>query len=597
MSELAQKLGVSKSTVSRALADSPQIGPATKERIKAEAQSMGYVLNPLARSLRIKQTRVLIVLVPDIENYNFPTLLRVLERAAARGYTLMIGYATAGTETADRLIEFLFAGAADGVIIATGRTQPSLAARLDQGEVWPAVFVVAPGDREDLTDICLDDFRAGEAVNEALRDAGYRRLATISGADGPTRVGAPRRDGFLAAARADGLEPEVIDGRFSYQTGAAAAADIARRAGEIEAVFCGSDVIAFGLINALGDLGVRVPDDVAVMGFDDIVFSGCFRPSLSSIRQPIAAIGPLAVETLLRLIAAPGEVRDVAEPFDVVLRDSTRSRSAAGPASTCAAGGRDDLREQAQVVQAVAGGHRVLGPPLHHIVEQPPLPRIGVGEGFADGLLDMGLALGLGQPHQRRQVADIGRVKVDPRPRGLAEHLDVAVEPADRDEPGLEVRDEGPVIEDGADLPAAAADRRPDDPDRGAHQVAQRQQVVRGQAAEHRIGAVDQRVVAAGCRADHRAAAAGPFGKGLCRQVVGAQCPASTDRIRLGIEMRTEFQKPTRMPRQSSPMQASNQAFRQASRSGDSGRRNTDPGPISRASFREVMTMTRSGIP
>ena len=333
MADLARELGVSVSTVSRALSGSSQIGPEMRTKVRALAETMGYVVNPLASSLRTGRSRILLVLVPKLENYNFPALLRATERAAAqRGYTLMIGYVEAGSDTDDRLMEFLYSGAADGVIIATGIAPPSLCRRLDAGESWPAVCVLSRGDREDLPSICIDDRQAGRDVHDALRAAGYRRLAQVTGADGPTSVGRVRADGFAeGATRAGEPPPPTFDGPFSVGSGQARAAEIAALAGELDAVFCGNDEIAFGLVNGLIDLGIDVPGRLSVFGFDDIRFSSVFRPRLSTVGQPIGEIGETAVDELVRMIETGIPAQGRTMTHRIVFRDSAPDHAATRP--------------------------------------------------------------------------------------------------------------------------------------------------------------------------------------------------------------------------------------------------------------------------
>jgi DNA-binding LacI/PurR family transcriptional regulator len=297
-----------------------------KQRVREEAAAIGFVVNPLASALRTRRARLLVVLVPTIENYNFPALLRVIERQAAqRDYALMIGYVTGEADTDERLLEFLFAGAADGVIIATGFAPPSLSKRLDRGEFWPGVYVMTPGDRPELPSIALDDYRAGQSVFASLHEAGHRRFALVTGARGPTAVGRLRRDGFLDAARAAGVveaDLTVIEEFFTYDAGVRASEAIVAIAARIDAVFCGSDEIAFGLINALDEKGIKVPDDLAVFGFDDIRFARSFRPPLSTVRQPVEEIGAEAIVTLLRMIESGAPEKSVTIPYNVILRES-----------------------------------------------------------------------------------------------------------------------------------------------------------------------------------------------------------------------------------------------------------------------------------
>jgi DNA-binding LacI/PurR family transcriptional regulator len=330
MAEIASRLGVAVSTVSRALSDSDQVSLTMKARVREEASALGFVVNPLASSLRTRRSRLLVVLVPTIENYNFPALLRVIEREAARrDYALMIGYVTGDAGTDDRLLEFLFAGAADGVIIATGFAPPSLALRLEGGEFWPGVFVMTPGDRPELPSIALDDYGAGQAVFAAMHAAGHRRFALVTGARGPTAVGRLRRDGFLDAARAAGIaktDLHVIDAHFTYDAGVDTAGPVADLTGRIDAVFCGSDEIAFGLINGLAERGIDVPSGLAVFGFDDIRFARCFRPALSTVRQPVDEIGARAIDTLMQMIETRQSRPSIVLPHDVVLRDSAPGR-------------------------------------------------------------------------------------------------------------------------------------------------------------------------------------------------------------------------------------------------------------------------------
>ncbi|WP_226782455.1 LacI family DNA-binding transcriptional regulator [Oceaniglobus trochenteri] len=326
MADIARRLGVSKSTVSRSLSDSPEIGKATKARVLAEARAVGYAVNPLASALKTRRGRILLVLVPRIENFLFPMLLRTIERAASEmEYTLMIGYVAGDSRTDDRLLDFMYSGAADGVIIATGFAPDTLAERLDRGEMWPAAFVMTPGARNDIPSIALDDYGAGREVYRRLRAEGYKRIGMVSGASGPTAVGQLRRNAFIEAAVEDGAAREdlvIFDGSFRYETGWNAREFIAKASDRLDAVICGSDEIAFGLINGLRSLGVSVPRDLAVAGFDDILFARHFSPSLTTVRQPIEEMGRLAVAKIVEMVERKSWSATEMLGFEVVMRES-----------------------------------------------------------------------------------------------------------------------------------------------------------------------------------------------------------------------------------------------------------------------------------
>jgi DNA-binding LacI/PurR family transcriptional regulator len=312
--DVAAEAGVSITTVSRALNESGRVGPGTRERVLTAAHRLGYEPNDLARSLHGKATGTIAVLVPDITNPFFPELVNgVQEVANAHGRLLLLCQTSENTAIAVQELLHLRRKRVDGVVLVGG-----LAGGEDLSSALAGMPVVTV-DRDTTIDgawVVRSNHRlGGRLATEHLIELGHERIAHISGPMGLS-VAQDRSDGYREALEEAGLaydESLVVEGDFLEQSGYDALRTLRRRRREFSAVFCGNDMMAIGALRALDEVGLTVPQDVSVVGFDDIHLASYLRPGLTTVHQPIQTLGRRAAELLI------GPAMDSQEPASEVL--------------------------------------------------------------------------------------------------------------------------------------------------------------------------------------------------------------------------------------------------------------------------------------
>lgn len=323
--EVAAIAGVSRSTVSRVVNGSTAVSPEALASVQQAIADLGYVPNRAARSLATKQTNAIALVVPEDTAMFFgdPFFASIVSGINARmsQSESVLNLFIASDDPGDKTTKYLLGGNVDGAIIVSHHTSHTYSDRI--ADAVPVVFGGRPV-RERATDfyVDVDNRDGGRVATEHLLARGARRIATITGPhDMP--AGLDRLDGFRDALAVVGLEPDAIeDGGFTDEGGAAAMRRILA-AGELpEAIFIASDLMARGAMNVLNAAGVRVPDDVAIVGFDDSPVATSVMPQLTTMRQPSHRQGEIMAHVLLERLAGRPAERITIMQTELVIRDS-----------------------------------------------------------------------------------------------------------------------------------------------------------------------------------------------------------------------------------------------------------------------------------
>ncbi len=329
MSDVAAKAGVSPRTVSNVVRGYAHVRPETRERVQRAIAELRYRPNVSAKSLREGRTGIIALAVPEIAAPYFAEVAdQVQHLAAERGITLLIDQTGADRDRELLVLDGYRSHVIDGLIMSPMAI--TLGDIEGQGLEFPTVLLGERISAGELLHIGIDNVAAArEAVNHLI-STGRRRIAAV-GAEPLARHAGPstrRLEGYVEAHRDAGLavRPEltVATGGWSRPAGYAAVDRLLRGRAEVDALFCFNDVMALAAVRALNDHGRRVPDDVAVVGWDDIEESAYSTPSLTTVSPDKAAITRTAVDGLLAQIAGEpvGEV-DVICDHRLVVREST----------------------------------------------------------------------------------------------------------------------------------------------------------------------------------------------------------------------------------------------------------------------------------
>lgn len=321
--DVAAAAGVHRSTVSRAFSRPEAVKKQTREHVLRVAESMGYRMSPLAQALRNKVSTLVPLLVPDITNPYFAELAKAMTAAAGeRGYQLVLCVTGSDADATAQYLDTMESLYAPFAVIAPyARVFPAGFASRGFGN---RLVVIDRVESDDETSWVTVDSAAGIALAlEHLWSLGHSSVAYVSGLAG-THTAADRRDAYKSLTEAHGLTPVELDvSGAGPGVGARAADELLALRDRPTAVIAGNDLVAFALISALGERGVRVPEDVSVVGFDGLPAGASCNPPLTSVQQPIGEVGQTALR-LAEQAAAGGPVEHVVLQPQLVVRSSTR---------------------------------------------------------------------------------------------------------------------------------------------------------------------------------------------------------------------------------------------------------------------------------
>lgn len=323
--DVARLARVSQATVSRALAGSSLVTAETRQKVEAAATTLGYVRSEVGRSLRTQATRQ-VGMVADLENQLYPALMPALhDRLYDAGYRLiMLAERPEHAEISRRLLD----RSVDGVILTTTFLSSPLPAKLARSRV-PFVYLNRVHASVPADSVVVDNLAGGAAVARLMVGLGHRRVGAIFSSP-KTSTGRDRERGFRAVLEESGIElppSRVFYGWFAYAYGEQGLAALLDSAAPPTAVFCANDLVAIGALAEAARRGVRVPDDLTVVGFDDLEMASWPWLELTTVASPLTEMADTAARLLLDRMAGNTEPPRVRQwPAELVLR-----RTHAGP--------------------------------------------------------------------------------------------------------------------------------------------------------------------------------------------------------------------------------------------------------------------------
>ncbi len=308
MKDVARLAGVSTSTVSHVINNNRFVSEGVREKVEQAIRHLNYAPSALARSLKINQTHTIGMLLTTSSNPFYAEVVRGVEESCyQRGYSLILCNTAGDEERMNRSLETLMQKRVDGLLIMCTESHLPSADILNRYPSIPAVMMDwAPF--EGRGDIIQDNaLLGGELATQHLIDSGYTRIACIAGPQDktPARM---RLEGYRNAMTKSGrtiLPGYVVNGDFEFQGGYNGMVELLALETPPEAVFTSNDAMAVGVYHALYQAGMQVPQQMAVMGYDDIELARYLTPPLSTIHQPKDALGELAIDTLLHRLSNP----------------------------------------------------------------------------------------------------------------------------------------------------------------------------------------------------------------------------------------------------------------------------------------------------
>ena len=328
--EVARLAGVSQATVSRVFSANNMVAQETTERVVRAAQQLGYKPNAIARSLITRRTDMIGIVMAEITSPFYPY---VLEKFTQRLHTLgkrVLLFTTGPDDDVDSVLPDILRYQVDGLIVANAMLSSTIVSECVRLGT-PLLLFNRYVRGAEAGAVSCDNVAGGQMVADLLLAAGHRRLAYITGKQN-TSTNLDRERGFTDRLREHGYGPPLREpGEYTYQSGYDAAKRLLERAEPPDAIFCANDITALGALDAARDGGVKIPDQVSIIGFDDIPAASWTAYNLTTIRQPVNSMIDISVRLLLERIASPEiEPTITFVPGKLVQRQSARVALAGG---------------------------------------------------------------------------------------------------------------------------------------------------------------------------------------------------------------------------------------------------------------------------
>lgn len=324
--DIAKLTGYSVATISRALSGKEGVSQKKREEILKLVDQIGYIPNQTARKLRSKQTKNILVMIPDIENYFYNKLIKGIEaEARENGYNIILGNFSDSPKIEEEYYKMMKGQIADGILL-TGSL--SGAQRVIELSKQFTMVVISDYFSDELVTVCIDNFRAAYDATMFLYKCGYRKIAKITGKIGAL-LSQDRLKGYKMALENLGLgvdEKYIKFGDYKYESGYRLTKELLSMSEPPDAIFCSNDEMAIGACDAAKEMGIYVPDELGIMGFDDIELASMVTPKISTVHQPRYEMGRLAAKLLIDILK--GRVVNKGKYMldtSIIPRESTRN--------------------------------------------------------------------------------------------------------------------------------------------------------------------------------------------------------------------------------------------------------------------------------
>ena len=322
--DVARQAGVSPATVSRVINGTTPVAADKRERVLRAIEEMGFVPNEVARSLFKKSSKTIGVIIPSIRNPYFTQLADVIDAAAKeRGYRIVLYNVHHDLDQERAALQMLAAANADGVIVASNNE--ALQEELVNYQMPVVVVDALFQTRQVNAYLYCDYYQGGRLAAEHLTACGCRNLVCIRGVQGLYTAQA-RYEGYRDYCREHGLTEQEVECDYDFEAGLSMTEELLERFPQVDGIVACNDMVAISVYKILHKRNIAVPDQIQLVGFDDIHLASLISPELTTIHQPIDAMGRRAVEVILNEDHLPKEGRRQSFPVSLVPRETTRSK-------------------------------------------------------------------------------------------------------------------------------------------------------------------------------------------------------------------------------------------------------------------------------
>jgi|HubBroStandDraft_5_1064220.scaffolds.fasta_scaffold03967_3 LacI family transcriptional regulator len=328
MRDVARLAGVSTSTVSAVMNGNVTVSPERKARVHEAMKALDYQPDAIARSLKTGRSNAIGIVVPDITNTFYPEVVRGAEEAAqAAGYSVLLCDSNENSQTEERHLSALFSRRVDGVLLAC--CVHSRAHETMIGRRFPVVYVDRLPPTAAANTVSTDNVRAGQLATEHVIGLGHKRIGMLAGHLGLSPHH-DRLEGFrktMQESHLPILDEYLISGNVQVEDGLAAGRRLLDLPNPPTAILASNNKLLLGVLQAVDERKISIPDQLSVLGFDDYLWNNHFNPTLTAVAQPTHEIGRKSFELLLKLILQPAEEKTspvhVRIPAELRVRNST----------------------------------------------------------------------------------------------------------------------------------------------------------------------------------------------------------------------------------------------------------------------------------
>lgn len=332
--DIAEALNISASTVSRGLKDHPLIKKETKERIRKKSQEMGYQHNPFASNLRRNKTNTIGVVVPRLDSYFMSKVIAGIELTANKhGYNIIINQSEESEAKEIKCIQTMYNSRVDGLLLSIASDTTDMKhLEILYDKNLPVVFFDRAEDHEESVSVMIDNQQAAFEIVDHLAKQNCKRIMHIAG-NLNRNVYSERLEGYKLALKKNKLSYKgefVIEGKLNEEGGQEVADEIWQMKEKPDAVFASNDKTAVALISGLKKKGIRIPEDIAVAGFNNDPISSIIEPNLTTINYPGREMGEIAASTLIDQInkkKGGKDLENVLLKYNLLVRESSLKKS------------------------------------------------------------------------------------------------------------------------------------------------------------------------------------------------------------------------------------------------------------------------------
>ena len=322
--EVAKRAGVSPATVSRVINGTARVDEEKRERVEKAIEETGFRPNELARALYRKSSKIIGVIVPDIENPFFSELAKAIEKEAyEQEYRILLCNSDDQKEKELANLQMRAQLQADGVILMTNTGEKS---QSYEAVSMPIVFVDRRLDEMGQTSVIeADHYAGGKLAAEHLIACGCRKITCIRGPQ-ELSSGKKRYEGYREVCRQYSMKERFVDSTYKYEDGAKAAEEVLRRYPDTDGIIACNDMTAVSVYKVLQKRGYRVPDDIQIIGFDGVKFGRFLTPELTTVAQPIKEMGKCAVQMILGTVKELPRDREMKFPMMLIKGETTKNK-------------------------------------------------------------------------------------------------------------------------------------------------------------------------------------------------------------------------------------------------------------------------------